>query len=92
MCWRSVDGAGMVAVAVVLVERLMAREKRRQELRLRDAVQNKTSKPLPMPQGASLGEIKPKPPPAGPTREMYQVSWRFEQFRKNMFYFGPNDP
>jgi hypothetical protein len=33
----------MVVVAVVLVERLMAREKRRQELRLRAAVQMKTS-------------------------------------------------
>ena len=52
----------MVVVAVVLVERLMAREKRRQELRLRAAVQNETSKPLPMPQGAPLGEVKPKPP------------------------------
>ena len=31
----------MVVVAVVLVERLMAREKRRQELRLRAAVQIK---------------------------------------------------
>ena len=82
----------MVVVAVVLVERLMAREKRRQELRLRAAVQNKTSKPLPTLERACPGEVKPKPPPAGPTREMYQVSWRFEQFRKNMFYFGPNDP
>ena len=70
-CWY---GAGMVVVAVVLVERLMAREKRRQELRLRAAVQNKTSKPLPTPERACPGEVKPKPPPAGPTREMYQVS------------------
>ena len=31
----------MVVVLVVLVERLVAREKRRQELRLHDAVQNK---------------------------------------------------
>ena len=67
-------------------------EKRRQELRLRAAVQNKTLKPLPTPERACPGEVKPKPPPAGPTREMYQVSWRFEQFRKNMFHFGPNDP
>ena len=59
VCWRSVGGVGMVVVLVVLVERLMAREKRRQELRLRAAVQNKTSKPLPMPQRASLGEVKP---------------------------------
>ena len=64
----------MVVVAVVLVERLMAREKRRQELRLRAAVQNKTSKPLPTLERACPGEVKPKPPPAGPTRGMYQVS------------------
>ena len=35
VCWRSAGGAQMVVVAVVLVERLMAREKWRQELRLR---------------------------------------------------------
>ena len=64
----------MVVVAVVLVERLMAREKRRQELRLRAAVQNKTSKPLPTPERAFPGEVKPKPPPAGPTRTVHQVS------------------
>ena len=64
----------MVVVAVVLVERLMARKKRRQELRLRAAVQNKTSKPLPTLERACPGEVKPKPPPAGPTRGMYQVS------------------
>ena len=34
----------MVVVAVVLVERLMAREQRRQELRLRATVQNKNFK------------------------------------------------
>ena len=34
VCWRSVGGAGMVVVLVVLVERLVAREKRKQELRL----------------------------------------------------------
>jgi hypothetical protein len=71
---------------------LMVREKRRQELRLRAAVQNKTSKPLPTPQRAFLGEVKPKPPPAGPTREVHQVPQRFEQFPENMFYFYPNDP
>ena len=43
VCWRSVGGAGMVVVLVVLVERLVAREKRKQELRLRAAVQMKTS-------------------------------------------------
>ena len=43
VCWRSAGGAQMVVVAVVLVERLMAREKRRQELRLRATVQMKTS-------------------------------------------------
>ena len=74
VCWRSVGGAGMVVVLVVLVERLVAREKRKQELRLRAAVQNKTSKPLPTPQRAFPGEVKPKPPPAGPTREVHQVS------------------
>ena len=82
----------MVVVLVVLVERLVAREKRKQELRLRAAVQMKTSKPLPTPQRAFPGEVKPKPPPAGPTREVHQVSYRFEQFPKNMFYFYPNDP
>ena len=92
VCWRSVGGAGMVVVLVVLVERLVAREKRKQELRLRAAVQMKTSKPLPTPQRAFPGEVKPKPPPAGPTREVHQVSYRFEQFPKNMFYFYPNDP
>ena len=74
VCWRSADGAGMVVVVVVLVERLMAREKRRQELRLRAAVQNKTSRPLPTPERACPGEVKPEPPPAGPTRGVYQVS------------------
>ena len=74
VCWRSAGGAGMVVVAVVLVERLMAREKRRQELRLRAAVQNKTSRPLPTPERACPGEVKPEPPPAGPTRGVYQVS------------------
>ena len=74
VCWRSVGGAGMVVVLVVLVERLMAREKRRQELRLRAAVQNKTSRPLPTPERACPGEVKPEPPPAGPTRGVYQVS------------------
>jgi hypothetical protein len=74
VCWRSAGGAGMVVVVVVLVKRLMAREKRRQELRLRAAVQNETSKPLPTPQRAFPGEVKPKPPPAGPTREVHQVS------------------
>ena len=64
----------MVVVAVVLVERLMAREKRRQELRLRAAVQNKTPKPLPTLERACPGEVKPKPPPAGPTRKAHQVS------------------
>ena len=64
----------MVVVAVVLVERLMAREKRRQELRLRATAQNKTSKPLPTPQRAFPGKVKPKPPPAGPTRKVHQVS------------------
>ena len=82
----------MVVVLVVLVERLVAREKRKQELRLRAAVQMKTSKPLPTPQRAFPGEVKPKLPPAGPTRKVHQVSWRFEQFPKNMFYFYPNDP
>ena len=82
----------MVVVAVVLVERLMAREKRRQELRLRAAVQNKTSKPLPLPQRAFPGEVKPNPPPAGPTRKVHQVSYRFKQCLKNMFYLFPNDP
>ena len=45
-----------------------------------------------LPQRAFPGEVKPKPPPAGPTREVHQVSYRFEQFHKNMFYFYPNDP
>ena len=74
VCWRSVGGAGMVVVLVVLVERLVAREKRKQELRLRATVQMKTSKPLPTPQRAFPGEVKPKPPPAGPTRKVHQVS------------------
>jgi hypothetical protein len=77
VCWRSAGGAGMVVVVVVLVKRLMVREKRRQELRLRaavGAVKNLTSKPLPTPQRAFPGEVKPKPPPAGPTREVHQVS------------------
>ena len=74
VCWRSAGGAGMVVVVVVLVKRLMAREKRRQELRLRAAVQNKTSRPLPTPERACPGEVKPEPPPAGPTRGVYQVS------------------
>ena len=64
----------MVVVAVVLVERLMAREKRRQELRLRATVQNKTSNPLRMLQRAFPGKVKPKPPPDGPTRGVHQVS------------------
>ena len=64
----------MVVVAVVLVERLMAREKRRQELRLRATVQNKTPKPLPTPERAFPGKVKPKLPPAGPTRKVHQVS------------------
>jgi hypothetical protein len=73
VCWRSAGGARMMVVVVVLVKRLMVREMRRQELRLRAAVQNKTSKPLPTPQRAFPGEVKPKPPPAGPTREVRQV-------------------
>ena len=41
---------------------------------LRAAVQNKTSRPLPTPERACPGEVKPEPPPAGPTRGVYQVS------------------